>query len=87
MIEKTPVSPSSRQRVAIETTRRFDRAHVVERETAVDDGAHALLERDLVVGELEVHPVQRSFGRPSTRSPTMFLFTCDVPAAMVIESA
>ena len=49
------------------------------------NASDALLQRDLVVGELEVH--QRSFGRPSTRSPTMLRFTCDVPAAMVIEIA
>ena len=42
---------------------------------------------DLVGGELEVHQRQRSFGRPSTRSPTMLRCTCDVPAAMVIDSA
>ena len=63
----------------------FDLAHRVEREATVEEGAHTLLQRDLVVGELEVH--QRSFGRPSTRSPTMLRFTCEVPAAMVIEIA
>jgi len=66
-------------------TGRLDGAHGIEREAPVEERAHALLQRDLVVGELEVH--QRSFGRPSTRSPTMLRFTCDVPAAMVIEIA
>ena len=46
------------------------------------DGAPA---GETIVGQLEVH--QRSFGRPSTRSPTMLRFTCDVPAAIVIEIA
>ena len=48
--------------------------------------ADRLLERDLVVGELEVHG-QRSRGRPSTRSPTMLRCTCDVPAAMLMRRA
>ncbi len=65
----------------------LDGAHGVGRKTAVAERADALLERDLVVGQLEVHDLQRSRGRPSTRSATMFRCTWEVPAAMLMRSA
>ncbi len=70
----------------VEGPGRLDLPHRVEREPAVENGANALLERFLIGRELEVHQ-RASLGRPSTRSPTMLRFTCDVPAAMVIDNA
>ena len=71
--------------LAVEVTGGFDPAYRVEGEPPVEEAAHPLLERLLIGRELEVH--QRSFGSPRTRSPTMLRLTCDVPAAMVIDSA
>ena len=49
------MSPSSRQRSRSRWPAASIARDVVEREAAVEEGAHALLQRDLVVGELEVH--------------------------------
>ena len=63
----------------------LDGAHASIGNRPSQERAHAFLQGDLVVGELEVH--QRSFGRPSMRSATMLRWICEVPAAMVIDSA
>ena len=75
--------------IAVEVPGRLDGAHVVEGEASVEErrarppaarpGRRSARSPSAVA--------QRSLGRPSTRSPTMLRFTCDVPAAMVIEIA
>ncbi len=43
---------------------------------AVEHRRDAVAQRDLVVGELEVHDYLGSRGRPSTRSPMMLRWIC-----------
>src|SRR5256885_4455355 len=55
--------------------------------------AHRVLQRLLVLAELEVHvaprlrAAQRSRGKPRTRSPRMLRWIWEVPAAMEIDMA
>src|SRR5207249_6987121 len=61
------------------------RAHALHRDARREQGREAVAQCNLVVGEFEVH-YRGSRGRPSTRSPMMFRWICDAPAAIVSAS-
>ena len=66
-----------------------ERANALGREARREEVLGGALDRLLVVGEVEVHvvPRYRSFGRPSTRSATMFFRISVVPPSIELARA
>ena len=60
-------------------------AHALDRNPRREHRRDAVAQRDLVVGEVEIH-YRGSRGRPSTRSPMMLRWICEAPAAIVSAS-